>query len=648
MPKYELKIDLNVLNHLGINLYSTVPAVLSELIANAWDADATEVRIENFEDRIIIKDNGCGMAEEEFNNKFLNVGYQRRKNSDEDLTPQLNRQVMGRKGIGKLSIFSIANHIEIYTKQSETIAISMKVSDIRRSMLRKETYYPTELKVNDSNKIKSETGTTIVLKEIMKRVQSSIGDNLKKRVARRFDIWGDNFKVLINGDEVSIEDRNYFHKLEFALLYGDYPQSNFKHIPSDKLIKRDSALPALSKNSEVCGWIGLVKESDKLQEGPDNLNKISVLTRGKVALEDIFELYRDGGMYTKYIIGEIRADFLDLTEKDDIATSSRQNFIQNDKRFIELKKFIEHELKFIKSERSKYKLEEGGKKAEEIPAIKKWLGSLTPDAKSAAQKLFGRINQIATDEEDRKTLYKHGVLAFEHLHHKDKLQQLDNLGIESLEIAVKLFSELDDIEASWYYQITKGRLEAIKTLKEHIATDQIEKVVQKHICDHLWLLDPSWDRATEHPAMEKSIKNALDQVYLTKSEKSGRIDIYYKKISGKHVIIELKRSSVTPKSGELEEQVKKYQRAVTRQLKAYKETGLVEVVCLVGKGLSGWNDNESKQTEERALSEHHIKVVTYQQLIKDAEISYRAYLEKEQETGRIQKLLQEIDNIPEQ
>ena len=37
--EYTLDIDLNVLNHLGLNLYSNVPAVLAELIANAWDAD---------------------------------------------------------------------------------------------------------------------------------------------------------------------------------------------------------------------------------------------------------------------------------------------------------------------------------------------------------------------------------------------------------------------------------------------------------------------------------------------------------------------------------------------------------------------------------------------------------------------------------
>jgi len=33
-----MTIDLNVLNHLGIKLYSSIPAVLSEAVANAWDA----------------------------------------------------------------------------------------------------------------------------------------------------------------------------------------------------------------------------------------------------------------------------------------------------------------------------------------------------------------------------------------------------------------------------------------------------------------------------------------------------------------------------------------------------------------------------------------------------------------------------------
>ena len=83
MPEeYTLDIDLNVLNHLGLNLYSNVPAVLAELIANAWDADASQVYVsveeQDAKKKIIIRDNGCGMNDSDMREKFLTVGYQRR------------------------------------------------------------------------------------------------------------------------------------------------------------------------------------------------------------------------------------------------------------------------------------------------------------------------------------------------------------------------------------------------------------------------------------------------------------------------------------------------------------------------------------------------------------------------------------------
>ena len=75
-----LTISLNVLEHLGINLYSNVPAVLSEIVANAWDADASEVRVtwERAAGTIIIHDDGIGMSPHEVNARFLHVGYRRR------------------------------------------------------------------------------------------------------------------------------------------------------------------------------------------------------------------------------------------------------------------------------------------------------------------------------------------------------------------------------------------------------------------------------------------------------------------------------------------------------------------------------------------------------------------------------------------
>lgn len=643
--KFELKIDLNILNHLGLNLYSNVPAVLSELIANSWDADSTEVNIiiSNSNDEIKIEDNGCGMSLEDINSKFLNVGYQRRKDILNDLTPKLNRQVMGRKGIGKLSIFSIAENIEVITKNDkDCLGLSMKVADIKKKIESEEAYHPQEITIDEKNKIKSETGTTIILREIKKRVTTSIDSNLRKRISRRFDIWSDKFQVVLKGKPITIEDRDYFHKLEFTTNYGKYKVDKFKHLEKRKFCLRSNKIDG----HEIVGWIGLAKESGSLEDD-DNLNKISILSRGKVALENVLDLYRLGGLYTKFLIGEIRADFLDATEYDDIATSDRQDYIQNDERFLLLKDFIKTELKFLQTERVRYKEDEAEKKAREIPAINEWFDSLKNDTKKAAKRLFGKINTIAIDEQHQKTLYKHGVLAFEHLRHKEKLQEIEGLDINNLEAAVTLFSQLDDIEASWYYEITKGRLEIINTLCEHIDSNALEIVLQEYIYNHLWLLDPSWEKATETPRLEERVVNEFKKISekLTEEEKNGRIDIRYKKTSGKHIIIELKRASVSVQKGALSDQINKYKSALKKQLREAKQDGGIECICLLGKLPQGWHDNVAKQAGENALAAEDIRVVTYEALIKDAQGMYRDYLNKQKDKGRISLLLEEIDKV---
>ena len=113
--KYEMTISLQIVEHLGLNLYSNTSAVISEAVANAWDADAKTVEITLEKDCITIKDDGCGMDTDDINNKYLTVGYQKRHLVP--ITPMLNRKVMGRKGIGKLSLLSIAETITIRTAQ---------------------------------------------------------------------------------------------------------------------------------------------------------------------------------------------------------------------------------------------------------------------------------------------------------------------------------------------------------------------------------------------------------------------------------------------------------------------------------------------------------------------------------------------------
>ena len=82
---YRMTVDLNVLDHLGINLYSNIAAVLTEAVANAWDADAenVEITIDPNGEWIEIIDDGVGMTVDDMNDKYLRVGYRRREEDTE-------------------------------------------------------------------------------------------------------------------------------------------------------------------------------------------------------------------------------------------------------------------------------------------------------------------------------------------------------------------------------------------------------------------------------------------------------------------------------------------------------------------------------------------------------------------------------------
>ena len=144
-----MRISLNALEHLGMNLYSNVPAVLSEIVANSWDADAENVNvtIDKAKETITIEDDGIGMDRDDVIDHFLTVGFKRRAEIGE-LTPIKQRKPMGRKGIGKLSSFSIARVVDVYTiKDGDRTAFRMDRDVIKARISSNDTvpYEPPEL-----------------------------------------------------------------------------------------------------------------------------------------------------------------------------------------------------------------------------------------------------------------------------------------------------------------------------------------------------------------------------------------------------------------------------------------------------------------------------------------------------------------------
>ncbi len=677
--KYYMTISLNVLNHMGLNLYSNTPAVLAEVIANSWDADATEVNV-NFDinnKTITITDNGIGMNREDVNRKYLYVGYRKRPLKDsapgdarlpskEIRTPVHDRMPMGRKGIGKLSLFSIANKIHVYTrvKGGEAEAFLMNADDIR-AMIDEENptnerqYRPQQISANDM--VPSPQGTCVHISDLktLRLTQASV-NGLRRRIARRFSVLGEtyNFNIRINDQPVTLADRDYFHKIRFIFQYDNDFAKNCPKLDKNESSPTDigafsrpyqfneHGIACTAGNYRIRGWIGIAWRSNDLDgddtlEG-DNLNKITVVVRGKVAQEDILQQFRLGGMITKYMFGEIEADFLDDDRLPDIATSSRQSISEDDKRYRALANFIQSELKAIWSKTNKLRERSGLRHALlSNPHLSEWYNSLRPaHLKEFAKKIFGDIDRAGIDEKERQGAYANGVLLFEHLKMNHVIHLLQKIDITKVNDFLDYLRDVDALEAEHYRKIVEERLVIIQKLRDIVDKNAKERVLQEYIFDHLFLLDPAWERATIFGDIEKR----MEKVFSDKS----RADIKYtryRRVAAAHVIVELKRSSVTVTKTELEGQVRHYIDVFKAELAKGNRGHAdlpIEVVCVVGNLPQGWDNEETRKKDEQSLSIYRIRVVTYDELIDNALVAYGKFLEASSASSQLQKLIEEI------
>lgn len=653
---FRMRISLNVLEHLGINLYSNVPAVLSEVVANSWDADASEVRVvlDKSAKRIVIQDDGVGMNPVDVDKRFLTVGY-RRRDAQPGPTPK-GRRPMGRKGIGKLSLFSIANTIEVETARgSNKSAFRMKLDAIRkkvRSERRNGTYKPDVLPTDG---IDFPHGTRIVLSDLRKQQTVATERALRKRIARRFSIIGKQhgFRVFMNDREVSPSDRGYYDKIRYLWTYGD--QSDVVNAcDAEEIEARDTAVRQCSIAIE--GWLGTVREVKHLKdEEGDNLNRIAIFVRGKMAQEDMLSDFSERGVYASYLIGELRVDAFDKYDghgteaDDDAATSSRQRIVEDDERYRELRETIGHELKHIQKKWAEFRSEEGERKALEIPEVKEWVNDLKPPVRKKAKRWLGKINRIRIDDADeQKEMIKHAVLAFEFHRINENIDKLETIGDENLQVALEIFGELDNLENNLYGQIVQQRIEVIRTLQEKIDENALEKVIQKYLFEHLWLLDPSWERTEGTEVMERSVKRLFDEVDkgLSEEERRARLDIKYRKSAGQHVIIELKRPErIVGILNLLNVQIAKYYTGMRKILERHGTPHEpVEIVLLLGRPPTEWRDEIERQQALKALEQYNGRIVFYDRLLEDAYKAYTDYFKQRKVVDRLAEVIKAIDD----
>lgn len=672
--RYQMTVDMSVLESLGINLYSNAAAVISELVANAWDADANRVSIDwkNNNQFVVITDDGCGMTPEQINDRFLVAGY--RKRVIEGIqSKKFHRLYMGRKGIGKLSVFSIANTANVYsvtttiTDEVENIAteagLRIEVEALRACIRAKQPYYPSPIPIPVEYRTR---GTTIVLSDLRTKRSDLTVSALRKRIARRFDVLDNRspdqggFEIIINGKRVTYADREELKRLEYIWEFGVKTLDDAV-LPAGigRFVFKTDVVDA-TESWRVKGWIGTAKRPNDLREDEDagSLRNIIVLARKRPIQEGIIEKLDFSRLFGNYVTGQIEADFLDLDDREDIATSDRQRLIEDDPRVVALQNFLRERFLEASDQWTEVRPKKKAKNAlDKYPKLKAWVEARPPYQREPAERMIGTIASLefeGTRQEQaaqRTSLFRSGVLAFERVGLRQSVEDLKGLVNLSAAELLSVLATQDTYEAGLWVDILRSRVEAIVGFRNLTSADEKEKVLQEHLFDHLWILDPAWERATLSPRVEEDLRRVLPGEFAIDDEGKevrGRIDIRYATNSGKHVIVELKRYSRHIDVDELFEQGSKYARALHQLFTTPEEPDpKIEVVFVLGQKPTvkvGGLGTDDAFIDTR-LSPINGRYVLYDQLIRNAQEQYNDYLVASDKARELDSLLGEIGEI---
>lgn len=350
MKEYNFNISLSILNHLGRNLYRSFMTVLGEAVSNSWDADAQNVyiTIDREEKVLIVRDDGQGMNEDDFQNKFLKIGYSKRR--DNISHTNSGRPFIGRKGIGKLALLSCAQTITILTKKENSNVVGGVIDNSGLDDAIKDDKTSTEYKLGVPDEQTIETystllgnnGTIIIFTGIKDGIRNRV-DYIRKLVALyfRFSLKDPSFNIYINDDIITLDELSQIkEKTQFVWIINDIDDPYI----NEGTFKKTKRIPI--NNHQIKGFIASVETPSDLKiRGTDEKISIDLYVNGRLREKDILRHIPTARIVESYLYGQIHFD--DLDDEYDRFTSSREGVVPDDPKFNSLLKEMEVLLKTV-------------------------------------------------------------------------------------------------------------------------------------------------------------------------------------------------------------------------------------------------------------------------------------------------------------
>lgn len=540
LQELEMRFDPNTIEHLGIQMYSTLPPVIGELISNAYDADANYVSIhlqDEGEKSIIIKDSGHGMKFDDLNSKFLKIGRNRRADITGQKSESGNRYVIGKKGIGKLSFFGIANTVKVETvREGKINSFILDWEKLKESGKQSQNYKPERVMTDAPTD--AEPGTTFTLTNIKRKTGFS-PQEIAYSLAKDISVFNEtDFKVEIfhndNAEPVVVKNELRYKHLEIEHSW-DFPKKidkleyEFENQVKGKLIASKTVV-----NSRI--------------------NGIALFSRGKLVNDYSFLDVNPSSHDYKYITGWLDIDFIDLWDKEVISTNRRSLNWEYEETNA-LKTYLEQVYRNFFNEAKEVKQRNKIKEVEIVTgvAIESWINDLPPHEKKLADKVVKIIiNHGGIETVKAGELISFVKDSFYYESFKELATEINEENVNSDKL-IEFFKEWKIIEAREFYKLSLVRVRTIKSFERHIKNNAKEvPIMHDFLVKFSWLLDPRLlnfkDEITYSGLLKEHFK---DDELLEESDR--RIDFLCHHFGDSFFIIELKRPEKVISNKELDQ-----------------------------------------------------------------------------------------------
>lgn len=525
------------LEHLGSQLYKRRDAAIAELVANAWDAGATEVFVtvpENGYDptssEISVIDTGIGMTPDDVEDHYLVVGRNRRLDEE----PPAGRRVMGRKGIGKLAGFGIATEVELTTwRAGKATRVVLPLEALKQAPGDLGTVdLEGEQDIDPPADAPGDDGTRVLLRGLRHATPIEAA-TLKASLARRFSrtVRGE-MTIRVNGEAVAEPS------IDFELRY-----------PEDGWAEQNVG------GETVRYYYGF----SRTVLTPSENRGFVVYVHGKTAQAPPFffgvEGTASGQHGTAYLHGAIEAGFLDddAEEETDIISTDRQEIDWSHERASDLSEWGADLTRRALIELRNLREDKTEDWVLEDPDLKERITRLDRHSREKVTTFVRALGR--SDNADRERVLQLSgslVAAFEYQHFHDLLGDIE----EAADDPDRLADLLDRIlswkvlESRAILEVIRGRLEIVDKFHAMVIEDAPERAPEigiENLHDLLtsfpWLIHPEWQVFEHERELGAQLREWLAED--VPEEDRDRVDFLALTDGTRLVVVEIKRPGHT-------------------------------------------------------------------------------------------------------